>query len=232
MQPYFFPYLGYFSLIDASDLWVVFDDVQFIRHGWIDRNRIIDSSFKPTYIRPSIIKSSRGTKINEVYLNNSIDWKSKIFAQLTSYKKRAPYYSQVIDLLNCVFSKDFNKISDLNVFIIVEVCNYLGIPFNYKIYSELNLNIDHLIKHSGQWALEITKCLGASTYINPLGGRELFENKEFQNNSIELLFLENNLSFYNQKINSFEKGLSIIDVLMYNSIDETKTLVEDYNLLK
>ena len=73
MQPYFFPYLGYFSLIEASDLWVVFDDVQFIRHGWIDRNRVLDSNLNPNYIRPSIIKSTRDTKINEVYI---IIWSS------------------------------------------------------------------------------------------------------------------------------------------------------------
>lgn len=231
MQPYFFPYLGYFSLIHSSDLWVFFDDIQFIRHGWIDRNRILDSNNNPIYFRPNIIKHSRETFIRHVLIDNSKNWKDKIFAQLTSYKKKAPNYFQTIELLKYILSKDFDNISELNIHIINQICSYLGISINSKIYSELDVKVNERINHSGQWALEITKSLGGTKYINPIGGRELFVKSEFEKASIELLFCQNNLSKYIQKNDDFVSGLSIIDVLMFNSNDETNELIKDYKLV-
>ena len=229
MQPYFFPYLGYFSLINSSDHFVFFDDVQFIRHGWIERNRVLNSNLETSYIKVSLNKFKREEKIKNVTINYSIDWKKKIFDQLTSYRK-APFYKETIDLIGTCLFKNHESISTLNIEVIKIVCNYLGINFKYHVYSEMNLSLENLIKQPGDWALEISKELEADCYINPPGGIKLFDKKVFLLNNINLFFCENNLSSYKQMRNKFQKGLSIIDVLMFNSKQETIKLINDYTL--
>lgn len=232
MQPYFFPYIGYFSLIDATDKWIVFDKVQFIRHGWIERNRVLNSNKLASYIKVPLEKHSRETKINHIYIRNSENWKKKILEQLTCYKKKAPYYQTVINFINEVLHKDFDLISELNTYILKCTCEYIGIQFNYEIFSKMNTCIETKIEQPGQWALEISKELKATTYVNPIGGKEIFNKSEFEQNGIDLLFLKNNLTNYNQRIGHFVEGLSIIDVLMYNSPKEALILVKDYKLEK
>jgi hypothetical protein len=114
MQPYFFPYLGYFSLIQNTDKWIVFDEVQFIRHGWIERNRILKPGDGWQYISVPLEKHSRETLIKEIKIRNSEDWKGKILRQLEHYKKIAPYYSDVIEFLNIVFKIETTNIVKLN----------------------------------------------------------------------------------------------------------------------
>lgn len=230
MQPYFFPYVGYFSLIEATDTWVVFDSVQFIRHGWIERNRIINSNNTLSYIKVPLIKHSREAKINEVLINNSEDWKNKIIEQLTCYKKRAPHYYKVISFLKEALHDDFSSIAELNTHLLKLTCNFIGLDFNYQVFSKMETLLESKIQHAGQWALEIAKSLNANTYINPVGGKEIFHRDEFESNNIELHFLRNNLQHYEQKVGQFFEGLSIIDVLMYNSPSETLTLIKDYKL--
>jgi hypothetical protein len=116
MQPYFFPYLGYFSLIKHTDLFILFDTPQFIRHGWIERNRILKPDGEPLYIKASLKKHSRDTNINDIIINNSIDWKSKIIAQLVPYKKVAPNYWTVLKLLNEIFDFETTSIVEFNLF--------------------------------------------------------------------------------------------------------------------
>jgi hypothetical protein len=229
MQPYFFPNLGYFSLIHATNYWVFFDNVQFIRHGWIERNRVIDSNQGISYIKVPLNKFKREEKIKNVSINQSIQWEKKILDQLTSYKK-APYYNETINLIYSVLKLKQNSISKLNINIINSICEYLGIEFKYDVYSKMNLNIENKIKLPGDWALEISKHLGADFYINSIGGIELFSFEKFTGNNIKLLFCKNNLSSYKQKKNEFYGGLSIIDVLMFNSKEQAANLIKDYTL--
>ena len=88
MQPYFFPYLGYFSLIKATNNWIVIDSVQFIRHGWIERNRIFNPQSDWQYIKVPLVKHSRNTLIKNIKIRKEENWKQKIFAQLMCYKKK------------------------------------------------------------------------------------------------------------------------------------------------
>jgi hypothetical protein len=230
MQPYFFPYLGYFSLIHASDFFVFFDNVQFIRHGWIERNRVLNSNLDASYIKVPLIKFHREEKINNVSINSNINWEKKIMEQLTSYKK-APFYNETKELINSILQKRENSISSLNIHIIKELCEYLGLKLNFDIYSHMNLNIENRIKLPGDWALEISKTLDAKYYINLNGGYQLFDKNKFEYYKIKLLFCENNLTTYKQWENDFYQGLSIIDVLMFNSKEDTLNLIKDYKLL-
>ena len=105
MQPYFFPYLGYFSLIQACDKFIIFDTPQFIRRGWIERNQILNVKSEKLFVKVPLLKSSLGTPINEISINNDQDWENKIYAQLVPYKKKAPFYKEVIELLENTFAK-------------------------------------------------------------------------------------------------------------------------------
>ncbi len=232
MQPYFFPYLGYFSLIRATDQWVVFDPVQFIRHGWIERNRVLNSEGEWQYIKVPLIKHSRDTLINQIKIRNTEKWQEKILAQLTCYKKKAPYYIQVVDLLKNAFQYNSDSITELNVRMLAACCDYLGVSFDYCYYNDLNIHLGSKEMKAGDWSLEIAKHLGADTYINPVNGQELFDKQLFHEEGIRLVFLKNKLSSYNQKKDTFEAGLSILDVMMFNSKEETLAQIDDYELIE
>lgn len=231
MQPYFFPYLGYFALIENTDGWIVFDTVQFIRHGWIERNRILKPVEGWQYINVPLVKHSRDTLIKDVEICQGEDWKSRILRQLEHYKKIAPYYLDVVGFLTSAFESEFRNISELNTHLLLETCKYLGIKFNYQVYSEMTLKIDP-VNGPGDWALNISKALGVTEYINPPGGIEIFNPKAFEEANIKLTFLKINLYPYIQRKGSFEAGLSILDVMMFNSSKEIREMLENYSLVE
>lgn len=231
MQPYFFPYIGYFQLINYADKWVVFDVVQFIRHGWINRNRILKPSEGWQYITVPLKKYRRETPIKDILISGETDWQDRIFRQLEHYKKKAPYYSQVLDYLEDCFSSKDTNILDLNIISLKKTCKYLGIKFDYSVFSEMNLEIDP-VSHPGEWALKISEALNASEYVNPPGGREIFNKKQFEEANIDLNFLEVNLKEYNQRRSTFEDGLSMIDVMMFNSPEEINEFLDDYSIIE
>lgn len=213
MQPYFFPYIGYYSLIKHTDEWIVFDEVQFIRHGWIERNRILKPGEGWQYVGVPLEKHGRDTLIKEVKVRQE-DWQQKLLRQLEHYKK-APYYQQAIEVIREAISIETDNITVLDTNILKVTCDYLQIPFNFKIFSEMNLQIDE-VTDAGEWALNISKSYGATTYINPPGGKEIFDPSKFQSAKIDLKFLIIKLDTYPQRRKSFEAGLSIIDVMMFN----------------
>ena len=231
MQPYFLPYLGYFSLIKHTDEFILLDTVQFIRHGWIERNRILKPSDGWQYIMVPLKKYSRETIIKDIEINNDQQWKEKILAQLQHYKKQAPYFSNVIDILNEIFSKEYATIVDLNLASLKTVCNYLGINTPIQVFSLMNIDIEPA-NAPDEWALNICKALGnVDEYWNPPGGQSFFDRKKYENAGINLKFHSAILTDYDQKRNVFEPGLSIIDVMMFNSVDEINKMLDNYELL-
>ena len=136
MQPYFFPYIGYFSLIKNTDMFILFDIVQFIRHGWIERNRVLKQGEGWQYISVPLLKHSRETLIKDIQINNSEKWKDKILAQLTHYKKKAPFYKETIDIIRNALDIETDSIVKLNYSVLNTICKYLQIQFNCQIFSE------------------------------------------------------------------------------------------------
>ena len=231
MQPYFLPYLGYFSLIKHTDEFILLDTVQFIRHGWIERNRILKPSDGWQYIMVSLKKHSRETLIKDIEINNEQQWKEKILAQLQHYKKQAPYFSNVIDILNEIFSKEYATIVDLNLASLKTVCNYLGINTPIQVFSLMNIDIEPA-NAPDEWALNICKALGnVDEYWNPPGGQSFFDRKKYENAGINLKFHSAILTDYDQKRNVFEPWLSTIDVMMFNSEEEINKMLDNYELL-
>lgn len=232
MQPYFFPYIGYISLIKHTDLFILLDTVQFIRHGWIERNRMLKQNEGWQYISVPLKKHHQKDCIKDMYINNEKQWKDKIIAQLEHYKK-APYYNEVFNLLQNIFAKEYEDIVALNLACLEKVCEYLKISCEIKVFSKMNLIIEE-VKEPDEWALNICKVIPRVTeYWNPPGGMPIFNRAKYNKENIILKFQQINLSSYPQwrwnKV--FEEGLSILDVMMFNSIEEIHRMLDDYELL-
>lgn len=231
MQPYFFPYLGYFSLIENTDHFIFFDTPQYIKKGWINRNRIIGCGTDPVFINVPICKAPQNTAIKDIRISNNEPWKEKLFGQLSIYKRRAPYYNDVISLIeNIVASNNYgDSMSQLAIQSIVETCDFLGISINYDVFSEMDMHIN--ASAPDEWALEISKELGYTRYVNPPGGLSFFDRQKYKSAGIQIDFLEQQLCPYIQKKGFFTEGLSIIDVMMFCSNDEIHDMLSKYNLL-
>lgn len=230
MQPYFFPYLGYFSLIKHTDIFILFDPVQFIRHGWIERNRILKQNSGWLYIQVPIVNKGRDVIIQDLIIDNSQDWKKKIVAQLQPYKKVAPHFYKVMKVVNEIFEKDYHCLVDLNYEALKGICKYLGIDKEISVFSKMNLEINE-VNAPDEWALNICKVLeNVTEYWNPPGGESFFDKKKYESANIKLNFQAVTINSFDQKREIFEPGLSIIDVIMFNSVEEVNIMLDDYQL--
>jgi hypothetical protein len=216
MQPYFFPYLGYFDLINRSDSWVVFDSAQYIRHGWVNRNRILHPTTGWQYIIVPLKKHERETPINQIETQPYEQWAPRILGQMQHYKKKAPGYAIASGLVEDCLAQGETNLARLNATTLRKTCEILGIPFNSKTFSEMKL--DHgPVNGPGDWALRISEAVHATEYINPLGGMELFDPAAFGASGIKLTIQEPFEFQYECRGYQFEPGLSVIDALMWNS---------------
>lgn len=231
MQPYFFPYLGYFALISATDRWVVFDTAQYIRRGWVNRNRVLSTGqFGWKYFRVPIAKCSRETSIRDVRIDETHDWRTQLIRDLDCYQlRRAPFYDETVDLLTRVFKTANGSLVNLLKKGLAETCRHIGLVYAAQTFSEMPGRPTDTAD-PGQWALRVAEALKADVYINPPAGRDLFDPKLFQSAGIRLEFLEHNLPEYDQRQHSFLAGLSIIDVLMWNGRVVTRQLIDDFRL--
>lgn len=213
MQPYFLPYIGYFQLIKSVDKFIIYDDVNYIKQGWINRNNILlnGSSFQFTI---PVEKASSFKKINNTKINKKLfeRWKVKFFKTLSQAYIDAPNYSNVKSSIEFLFSKDYANISDLNVSAIIEICKLCKLETEIvktsTCYQNENLS-------SVNRVIDICKKENASTYINPIGGIELYDREIFSANNIQLSFLYSLPFKYNQNRDEFISNLSIIDLLMF-----------------
>ena len=231
MQPYFLPYIGYFSLIKHTDRFILLDEVQFIRHGWIERNRVLKENDGWLYIKVPLKKHNRDSLIKEVLIDSTrINWQQKISAQIKHYKKYAPYYSQVLRLLRRIFSVKYSRIAELNKQALEIICDYLNIHSEIEIFSEMKINIEKP-KAPDEWALNICKAIGnVKEYWNPPGGQHFFDRKKYQKQNINLKFHKLNFIEYDQRRQPFIPLLSVIDTMMFNSVEEVNTMLDNYEL--
>ena len=217
MQPYFFPYLGHFSLITAVDEWIVFDITQYTPKTWMNRNCILHPRAGWQYVTVPLSNSSISIKTHEAKVLNLTEAKANIQGKLSHYKKKAPHFEAVHALINKVFdSATDDSLVHLNVLGLVAVCQYLDIPFNYRICSKLNLPLPENLG-PGEWALEICSLLGATSYVNPASGQGIFDPAEFARRGISLFFAQPTEFVYKTSPYQYEPYLSILDVLMWNS---------------
>jgi len=232
MQPYAFPYLGYFQLIHHCDKWVVFDDTQFVRKSWVSRNRILhpEPAKQWQYVSIPVHHAPLGTMIKDVKIDRDRGWKDAILGKLSSYRQ-APRYDDVRALVASCLDADRESIAHWNVSALQSVCDYLGINFDYEYSS--NLAYDRAaVTHPGQWALETASYLGASDYVNPAGGHEIFRAAEFSARGLGLRFLRPALKPYAQGRDGFVAALSIIDVMMWNRSGQIRDMLDAYAIIE
>ena len=230
MQPYFFPYIGQFQLIHVVDRFILCDDVQYIRHGWINRNRILKPDDGSQYIIVPVSKHKSDAAIRDIRVVEGDGWKKTILRQVECYRKKAPYYDAVRQLLNDCLLPEETNITKLNSRCLQAVCDYIGIACDIAISSELGLDYSN-VQVTGDWALRICEQLGAAAYFNPPGGMALYEKDTFRESNIKLHFVKPNLREYNQHNNGFQPGLSVIDIMMFNHPAEIGEMLNDYQLL-
>lgn len=217
MQPYFFPYLGHFALIASSDEWVVQDVTQYTPKTWMNRNRVLHPSSGWMYITVPVAKASISTRIRDIRLRDRAHAHSSALGKLSHYAHRAPFYPDVIELVDRTFAHAGNdSLVQLNVAGLREVCQYIELDFKYSICSELQLEYPPNPGPIGRTP-PIARALGADAYINPIGGRHLFDPAVFRRHQIELSFLDMPPFVYNTRRYGFQAQLSILDVLMWNS---------------
>lgn len=231
MQPYFLPYIGYISLMKCVDRWIFMDEVQMIRHGWIDRNRILKQQGDWHYIHVPLCKHKWHDLIKDIRVRNNAPWKEKILAQLCHYRTKAPFYFEVIRLLKDSFQEEFDSITCQNAHLLKSLSNYIGFDFNYQILSEMNLDLDE-VNEADEWSLNVCKALNIDHYINPILGKSFYNIEKFKNDGIEINFLNKQSNVYDQKSKdgAFIDNLSIIDVLMFNPPEEVLKMLDNYIL--
>lgn len=225
MQPYFFPYLGYFDLINRADRWIVFDTPQYMREGWVNRNRILHAREGWQYIIVPLKKHSREAAINQVEAVDFPDWRRKIIHQFTHYRGRAPYYNQTIALLEDCFSDGEQNLSRLNVTCLGNVCRYLDIPWAPEILSEMHLPLGP-VESAADWALRIAEAAEATEYINPPGGAALYDRQRFARHGISLCLQEDFDFMYDCPGFAYVPKLSVLDVLMWVRPSDVKAYLD------
>ena len=228
MQPYFFPYLGYFDLINMADEWIVFDTPQYMKYGWVNRNRILHPSSGWQYIVVPLKKHPYTTPINQVEILNSTDWTGLILRQLGHYKKNAPYYAQVIAFLEDCFSDSEEKLAELNTKLFQKTCSYLGIDKPIRVYSKMNLTLKGPVNSPGDWGLRIAQSAGASEFINRPGGAAFLDENSFLEHGIKLTIQSFTNMTYDCGRYKFEPDMSIIDVMMWNSCEQIKHYLDTF----
>ncbi len=227
MQPYLFPYIGYFQMIHAVDLFVFYDDVNFIKKGWINRNRILlnktDFLFTVPLEKPSQNKMIYETKIS--YESNEF---KKLLVTIENAYSKAPYFDDVMPLVTAVFEKKCITINELAQESVIAFCAYLSIHTELK--SSQNVYANHALR-KGERLIDICHQENKVEYINAPGGMDLYAKDDFEKKGIKLLFIKSKPVVYDQFAPPFVPWLSIIDVAMFNDKEKIREFLNAYELV-
>lgn len=228
MQPYFLPYIGYWQLINAVDKFVIYDDVNFIKRGWINRNNIlVNGQSKLFNVR--LNKVSQNKLINEIEVSHDLNYNEDLLKTIGASYSKAPFIEKVFPIVESVINQTEKNLAKYLEFSIKEVCRYLSID------TEI-INSSEIPKRSGLKGqakiIEICNLLSSEQYINPIGGQSLYSNLDFELHGIELKFLKTNDIRYPQFVkNKFVPNLSILDVMMFNSLEQINLMLDDFELI-
>jgi hypothetical protein len=225
MQPYLFPYIGYFQLINAVDTFVIYDDVNYIKQGWINRNYILLNG-KKHLVTVALSGASSFKLINEIRVGTS---RSKFMRTVEQAYRRAPFFDDVFSVIQTALDYEDNNLARFVSHALLSVSAYLKIDTKFMMSSDIKK--DDALKGQDK-ILQICKTLGADVYINAIGGRELYSSDEFDKHSIKLYFMKTNDITYRQFDNEFVSNLSIIDTLMFNSRETVTELLNEYELVQ
>jgi WbqC-like protein len=229
MQPYLFPYIGYFQLIHAVDRFVVYDDVAYIKQGWINRNRILING-EPSFFSVPIKHASSYALICDTFIDDDPQharWVEKLLKTFDNAYRRAPEFRRVFPIVERVFSVNTTRIADLALASVKAISSLLEIETTFvdssRTYGNATLRGENRV-------LSICQAERANEYINVPGGRDLYSRERFEAAGIGLSFIQPRNVEYPQFGGPFVQGLSIIDVLMFNPLDQVRRDLDAYDL--
>ena len=228
MQPYFMPYIGYFQLINAVDKFIIYDDVDFITRGYINRNSILINGKRNLFTLP-VKDKSQNRSIRKHFYGFDKKWIRKFLKKLEMAYSKSPYFDKVYHLIQNVFDFENCNISEFNTNSLKLVCRYLNIKTEIIDTSSVYQNSDF----NGQFRiLDISKKENTDIYINPIGGKSIYEQELFEKEDVLLRFIRTENIRYKQFSDDFVPFLSIIDVIMFNSKKDIKKMLNKYILEK
>jgi WbqC-like protein len=229
MQPYIFPYIGYYQLINAVDKFVIYDDVNYINKGWINRNNLLVNGKAFLFTVP-LKEASQNKLINQIEVNEKESWAKKFLKTIEQTYKKAPHFENTFSLVSNIINSPAKGIQELALLSLKSISAYFDIDIKTQfvdsssIYQNANLKAQERI-------LDICQKEKAGHYINPIGGMTIYSNELFERSGIKLSFLKTIPVPYTQFDNEFVPYLSIIDVLMFNSKAEAIELINQYELI-
>ena len=227
MQPYFLPYIGYFQLINSVDLFIVYDNIKYTKKGWINRNRMLQNDNDVMFSLP-LKSDSDFLDIRERELAADFN-RDKQLNQFKGAYQRAPYFKQTFPLLEQVVQDEEPNLFKFIHHSISRTCEHLGIATEIRVSSDVP--IDHDLKNQDK-VIALCEAVGANTYVNAIGGMELYSRNEFRERRIELKFIKSKPFEYAQFGKEFVPWLSIIDVMMFNPLDAIrKCIFSNYELI-
>lgn len=227
MQPYFLPYIGYLQLMNAVEKFVLYDDVNYINKGWINRNRILVSGKEYLFTIP-LKEASQNKLINEIYLSDDPKWRGKLLKTFEQAYKKSPFYLTAFAVTEKIINLDAEKVSDwiASSFAILTDC--LGIQTDIVLSSSIYQNT---YLKGQERILDICQQEKADHYINPIGGTDLYDKSIFDKAGIQLNFLKSKPLIYSQFKNEFVPWLSIVDIMMFNDIPTIQGILNEYELI-
>jgi hypothetical protein len=250
MQPYFFPYIGYYQAIAAVDKYILYDRLAYIEGGWVHRNRCLIVHGAPTYFAVLTQRKSPFKKINEIELESGSLWRRKMLKFLWHNYRRAPFFDAVYPLIEQIILSDTRYLTEINTRSIIEVARFLGVTTEITtetsrfadLESKLTFPDEHLKDQFPHLkvptpermvirVLEMCRIEGSKTYVNAIGGQTLYIKDEFARYGIDLQFIKCGDIRYQQTTDVFHPNLSIIDVLMNCGRDQTRALLNEYTLI-
>lgn len=227
MQPYFMPYIGYFQLIAAVDQFVLYDNIKYTKKGWINRNRMLQKGKDAMFSLP--LKKDSDT-LNVVQREVAADFnRDKLLNQFIGAYRRAPYFELTFPLVETIVLHGDSNLFEFIHHSVIKTCEHLGIRTEIRVSSEIT--IDHELKGQSK-VLALCVAVGANTYVNAIGGMELYDREKFGTHGIELKFINSKQFEYPQFGAPFVPWLSIVDVLMFNPINAVRTCIaSNYELI-
>ena len=226
MQPYFLPYIGYWQLLAAADHFVVYDNIKYTKKGWINRNRFLRNGEAAIFTLP-LKKDSDALDVADRWLADDFE-PAALLKPLEAAYRKAPFFATVFPLLETVFNAAPRNLFQYLLHSVRATAAFLDIRTPITVSS--TIPIDHGLK-AGEKVLAICKALGATRYVNAIGGRELYSRDDFAGHRIELRFIQSRPIAYRQYDHPFVPSLSIADVMMFNSKDATRAMLAAYDLV-
>lgn len=226
MQPYLFPYIGYYQLINKVDYFVILDNVNYMKKGWINRNRLLINGL-PSFFCLPIKEVSQNKKINELYFDNFLFNKNKLLKTIYYTYSKASEFELIYNLFSIILSFENSKVVDFIEFTLTQIAKHFEFKTNFILSSKFD--IEHSSKED--FIINLVKKFNVNNYINLPNGLSLYDKNYFKTKDINLLFIERNFNLqYNQFNDSFCKDLSIIDCMMFNNSKNMNMLLNQFRI--